>query len=288
MRICAITGFLLLLWPPCLQAEPEVQVSTDMLIEKAADLYSEMNYEKTIKVLDRVLGMKGNTRAQLVRAYHIQGMCLASLGRNDDAKKSFAKLLALEPSFRLGNEIAPRIRTPFNQLVVNDRPRLSVRLLPPPVAVKGDPLLFTIHVDEDTTGLVRSSKIWVRPAGEGSYSSVNTKLRGVGEVRILVPATTWESKESVGVVGWYAEVMGKNEGKLRTFGDALHPMALEISEEKIETLLERAEEVAWYKRWWVWALVGGVVTTAGVVTAVVLTKPWDSSDYHDVWVYPPQ
>ncbi len=56
-------------------------------------------------------------------------------------------------------------------------------------------------------------------------------------------------------LSWYALAEGEHFSQLRQFGDIRHPARLEI--------IDRAEqEVAtsrpWYKRWWVWTIVGGL------------------------------
>jgi hypothetical protein len=254
--------------------------STRTLIVKAEGLYGELQFEGALRTLAQALANRGNTRPQLVQVHLLRGICLGSIGRYGEARRSFAKLLALDPSFRMDRDIAPRIRAPFEHLLRHKPPRLDVHLLPPHWATSGEPVVFTAHVEADTLGMTRSVQVWFRHGDMGAYSSVRSELRGEGERRIQIPNALWEVRQGQRVISWYAVVQGENESQLKRFGDELHPLALEISERADST--GRAEVIvgsAWYRRWWVWAIVG--VVAAGTATAVVLATATEADSPHD-------
>jgi tetratricopeptide (TPR) repeat protein len=242
---------------------------TDKLINQASALYGDLDFEKALGVLQKAFMEQGNTRAQLIRVYHLSGLCLGSLGRYADAEDSFSRLLTLDPGFRLGADVSPRIRKPFNQLVQKKMPRLGIRLVPPGHAQLGQSLTFAAEVVADPVGMIEGVRVFFRRGDAGKFSSVHSALAGEGEQVISVPAAAWEGHGKGDKLHWYAVVEGAKQSRLQEFGDAAHPSALEVSEKPPEGIAA-AGETAWYERWWVWAIVGGVVAGA-TATAVVLT-----------------
>lgn len=242
---------------------------TDKLINQASALYGDLDFEKALGVLQNAFLEQGNTRAQLIRIYHLSGLCLGSLGRYADAEDSFGRLLALDPGFRLGADVAPRIRKPFNQLVEKKMPRLSVRLVSPARAQLGQSLTFVAEVVADPVGMVEGVRVFFRRGDAGKFSSVHSSLTGEGEQLVTVPSTAWEGLGKGNQISWYAVVEGAKRSRLQEFSDAAHPSTLEVVETPPEEIAA-AGETAWYERWWVWAIIGGVVAGA-TATAVVLT-----------------
>jgi tetratricopeptide (TPR) repeat protein len=241
---------------------------TDKLIKQASAFYGDLDFEKALGELQKAFLVPGNTRAQLVRMYHLSGLCLSSLGRYQAAEDSFSRLLVLDPSFRLGADVSPRVRKPFNQLVKKNMPRLNVRLIPPAYAQLGQPLTFGAEVVADPVGMITGVHLFFRRGPSGKFSSVHSPLKGKGEQPLAVPATAWEGGGKGEKIFWYAVVEGANQSRLQEFGDAAHPSALEVSEKSPEEIAA-VGETAWYERWWVWAIIGGVVAGA-TTTAVVL------------------
>lgn len=254
---------------------------TDPLLTKAAEKYAELDFEEALKLLERAKQVKHNTRAQLVRILHLSGLCQGSLQRYDEARLSFAHLLALDPTFRLGADVSPRVRAPFDELVKQNPRRLKVRSLPPPNAVKAEPLVLTFQVDSDQQKMARVIRVWFRRGGKGKYSSIHTPVKGEGEHRTSIPAPAWEVQGVAGPVSWFALVEGEHGAQLQNFGNSLHPYVLEVAERG--GAVAGAGESAWYQKWWVWTIVGGVAIAA-TTTAVVLTSSQTPSGPFDFTV----
>jgi len=242
--------------------------NTDKLINQASAFYGDLDFEKALGELQKAFEEPGNTRAQLIRMYHLSGLCLSSLGRYKAAEDSFSRLLVLDPSFRLGTDVSPRIRKPFSQLVEKKMPRLSVRLVPPAYAQLSQPLTFAAEIAADPVGMIEGVRVFFRRGDAGKYSSVHSPLSGEGEQLVTVPSAVWEGHGKGNKIHWYAVAEGARQSRQQEFGDAAHPSALEVSEKSPEEIAA-AGETAWYEHWWVWAIVGGVVAGA-TATAVVL------------------
>ena len=255
---------------------------TDKLIDQASAFYGDLDFEKALVALQKAFQVPGNSRAQLIRMYHLSGLCLSSLGRYKAAEDSFSRLLVLDPSARLGADVSPRIRKPFNQLVQKNMPRLNVRLVPPAYAQLGRPLTFGAEVVADPVDMITGVHIFFRRGAGGKFSSVRSLLKGKGEQPLNVPATAWEGDGKGEKIFWYAVVEGASQSRLQEFGDAAHPSALEISEKSPEEIAA-AGETAWYEHWWVWAIIGGVAAGA-TATAVVLATDQTPSGPFDFTV----
>jgi tetratricopeptide (TPR) repeat protein len=243
---------------------------TDALIEQASAQYADLNFEAALKLLNKALKAKGNSRVQLVRIHHLTGLCLGAIGNYDIAKQAFARLLTLDPTFRLGADVSPRVRKPFDDLVKRKPQRLEVRPMPPPHAQLGKPLVLTFQVVADPVKMANSVQVWHRRGKQGKYSSIRSKVAGKGEYQITIPPVAWEAGKGMdgGDLSWFAVVEGEQRSQLQNFGDAMHPVSLEVIDQATAEKLAAAEK-RWYERWWVWALIGGVVV-AGTTTAVVL------------------
>jgi hypothetical protein len=246
---------------------------TDALIGKATRAYAGLEYERAVKTLYQALKLPGNSRSQLVRIYQLWGLSLASLKKGEAAKQVFARLLALEPSFRLGENIAPHIRKPFEELLRKNPRPVEVDIARPRSARGGMPLTLPVQVVSDQVGMVHSIRVFFKRANL-KWSSVRARLRGEGKHRINIPAISWERGQGwTGPVSWYAIVEDEYKSRLKIFGDPENPFTIQVTTGDAPPVAAGADDDAWYEQWWVWVLIGGAV--AGATTATVLLTAGD-------------
>ncbi|HUU01372.1 MAG TPA: hypothetical protein VM425_08045 [Myxococcota bacterium] len=237
-------------------------------IKAATSAYAELDFEKALSLIQQAKQEEGNSRDQLLRIYHIDGLCQGALGHYDLALSAFLKLLALNPAFRLSADVSPRVRKPFEDLLKQDLPRLEVRSIPPAGAWKGEPVGLTFEVVADPAKMMRSIRIWYKTGKQQKYKSIRAPLKDKGRHMVNLSAPSFTGTK--GTLSWYALAEGEHFSELRQFGDVLHPAKLDI--------IDRAEqEVAtsrpWYKRWWVWTIVGGLAVAGATTAAVLATRP---------------
>jgi hypothetical protein len=235
----------------------------------AGEAYSNLEFEKALSLIDAALGQKGNERERLIKIYHLQGLCLATLGKFSEAKEAFRKLLALDPSFRLGTDVAPKVRAPFDDAVAEVVKRLEVRLVPPATVKEGERFEIVLSSVSDPAGMIRALVLALRREG-GKYSTLRVEPPFSAGRKIEVAPALWASGR--GAVQWYGWVEGENGTVLQRLADEGHPMDIVvITKEQGALVASRGEKVTpWYKKWWVWAIVGGVAAggaTAGVLAA---------------------
>jgi hypothetical protein len=251
--------------------------ASDNLIEQASVRYADLDFEASLRLLEKAFKEPGNTRFQLVRIYHLQGLCHASVGQMEAARETFVRLLSLDSSFRLGAEVSPKIRAPFDALMKTNAPRLDIQIIPPPFVEKGKPVVFTARVASDPARLAKTARIWFKRANEDKFSSVKNPLGGPSEYPITIPQPIWETKTGKGAFLWYGTIENEYEGHLVDFGEENRAISLNVMDAAPKGGLAAAE-TPWYGKWWVWAIVGGVVA-AGTTTAVVLANNKQSGPF---------
>jgi tetratricopeptide (TPR) repeat protein len=251
--------------------------TTNQLIRQASSLYNQLEFEEAVRLLNNAYKQPGNSSSQLVQIHNLLGLCFSSLSKYKKAKKSFARLLALEPNFRLSPKVSPRVRIPFDELVENSPSPFNVKLSSPDQLESGSPMIITLHLISNPVSIAKKVYIWHRRANQEKYSSAHTRLKQAGEYQITIPATLWESQgqESEPVL-WYVSVENEFHGQLFNFGKASRPLVLDVvSPQKQIIAEESASKDSWYKKWWVWTIIGGVIAGA-TTSAILLTTDKDS------------
>jgi hypothetical protein len=86
------------------------QASAQDAISKARDLYAAAEYEEALTLLD-AMSAEGLADRQAVNLY--KTLCLIAVGRRDDADKTIEVMIALDPKYRPGDDISPKMRSVF-------------------------------------------------------------------------------------------------------------------------------------------------------------------------------
>jgi hypothetical protein len=271
--ILSICALLLMAGSDSLAAEDH----TGTLIQQASVLYSEAEFEEALKLLEQAVRIPGNSREQLIRIYHIRGLCQGSLGQYEATREAFARLLALSPGFQLSVDVAPRIRKHFDELSTQKPQHLALSLVPPIHAEPGKPLIISVEVVSDQMRMARALRVWHRRGDQGEYSSIHSPLHGPGKVQVSIPSVAWEGKVTSGPVSWYAVVEDANQGRLQSFGSSIHPLLVQVkvpskpvSQPPPEIAKVQDPATPWYRRWWVWALIGGAVVSSGTIAWLLI------------------
>ena len=81
-------------------------------VSKARDLYAAAEYENALALLD-TLAVEGAGDRQTVNLYRT--LCLMAVGRRDDADKTIEVMIALDPQYRPGDDVSPKMRGLFSE-----------------------------------------------------------------------------------------------------------------------------------------------------------------------------
>ncbi len=258
-------------------------------IGQAESAFAGLDFEGALTHLEAAEQRPGNSRARLVRIFSLRGLCLISLGREQQAGRAFGAALSIDPGFRLDPDLSPVYQEPFDKLLTSGVKPLSVDVSLPDRVVFGDPVPVKVKLLSDPFGLSGKLVFRHRRAGAKKFSTVRLRLALGKPVSFYLPPGTWVVKGTA-PLEWYAKLIDRHGGMLLEEGTADHPLRVPVeAKKKIE--LSNAGPIgtaappiepspAWYKRWWVWAIIGGAAVAAGgTAAAIYLTR--DSPNQRD-------
>jgi hypothetical protein len=269
-----------------------VQAGGDL--DRAVELTLEMKYPEALKLANKTLKSSSSGPGELAKAYEIQGMCLASLGKTKAAVQSFRRLLAIDPGFRFGENISPKIAEPFDQALGESKNQKKISLAHSALAeeVARDKLVLKVTLEANPLSMVR--KIRMRYRADGGKKKVKTRrIKKPGAV-----AMKFSKKLKAKEISYWFEAQNRHGGVLARAGTEKEPFTVKIKPPKppvvavspvVKKKLEPEPPVplppvmppekpepqeddsgAWYEQWWLWTGVGVLVT--GAVVAAVLAS----------------
>jgi hypothetical protein len=255
-------------------------------LQEAARLLDIMEYKKALKAADRVLKSPASGPHELVAAYRIKGLSLSALGKANRSLAAFRKLLAIDPTFRLSDDLSPKMAAPFYQAVAMLRTQKPLVLehqpLPPPEALAGSTL--KISLKSDPLRMVKKVELRFSTNLDDKERKMVARIKKPRTVAMKLPAGL-----TAGEIRYYFKATNRYGGTLAYVGTKQKPFVLAVEEVEppprvvlapvpppepappaVESLSRKEEEPAapWYKTWWFWTAAG--VATAMVVGGVIL------------------
>jgi len=254
--------------PLVLRASPQARPPPPAAGEKGAvDLlgagkgaYRDLDYERGVELLrgsleGEALPLESRREAQL-----LLGLCLASLGLDLEARQAFQDLLELDPGFRLDEKLhSPKILAVFDlakkeraeHLRIRDRdpPGLEVPEIVQPLPYKKEIRVTARATDEQG---VAGVQIFFRRRGENTYTFLPMTEQGPGVYAAVIPSYMADQE----CLEYYVLVMDR-AGNATLKGNAALPLVLRIE--------PGAEFKPWYKKWWVWAIIGAAAGTGAAL-----------------------
>lgn len=247
-------------------------------IGQAESDFANLDFEGALTKLADAELTPGNSREELVRIFSLRGLCLISLGREQEAGRALGAALSIDPGFRLDPDLSPRYQEPFGKLLDSGVAPLSVDVSLPDRVVFGNPVPVKVKLSADPAGLSGKLVFRHRRAGVKKYSTIRIRLTLDKPISFYLPPGTW-AVEGTSPLEWYAELLDRHGGKLLRRGADDHPLRVPVeARKKIELstagpigtpapVVESAP--AWYRRWWVWAIIGGAAVAAGGTAAAI-------------------
>lgn len=258
---------------------------TEPTLERAESAFAALDYVQAIEIADAVLARGRNGPDAVRRAYALLGQANAVTGQDQQAKRSFRMLLALQPDFRLPPTTSPKVRKPLTEVLADwaGRPGLSVGHRTPQAAPHDQPLRLQVLVVEDPLTMVAAAAVsWKLPGGS-SWST----LRAEGRKRdytLLVPLPVEGARP--GTLSYYVELLDENNNVLLRKGDPGSPLEVRLTGAAAPGPAAPGPSppasTPWYKRWWVWTIAGVLVAGATTAAVVVTTRP-DSTQIELGW-----
>jgi len=249
-------------------------------LQEAARLLDNMEYKKALKAADRVLMSPKSGPHELMAAYRIKGLSLSALGKANRALVAFRKLLELDPSFRLSEDLSPKLAAPFYQAVAMLRSQKGLELEHHPPKPEGvlAGLALKVTLKSDPQRMVKSIQLRFRTDMDEKERKMTARIRKPGTVAMKLPAGFL-----AGEIRYYFKATSKYGATLAYVGTKQKPFVLAAEKVEaparlvlapvappepkplVEPVSPKEPELAppWYQTWWFW-------TAAGVATAMIV------------------
>ena len=259
-----VAASLLLLTPARARADVESE-----RVRAGVAAFQHLEYERAAKLLEPALA-ESLTREEKIVAYRTLGFCYVVLDRPVAARKSFARLLTIDPASDLDSRVSPRVRAVFEEaradVAQQGRSDPSLHRLPelkptvdPAAPRTGDALTLTlVHPG----GLARRAELFYRTRGMAAFSRIVAPVDDAGRATPVVPGPAVAAP----ALQYYAVVLDDAGTAIARAGNLTAPLELAV----------RVRPVALYKRRWFWGVIGGVagvLVVGAVTTAAVLSTP---------------
>jgi len=278
-------------------------------LDRAVEFTLQMKYPEALKLANQALKSSSSGPVELAKAYEIQGTCLASLGKTKAAVQSFRRLLAIDPGFRFGENISPKIAEPFDQALKESKDQNKISLehtaLAKEVTLKE--LELKVFIGADPLKMAKRIRMRYRADG-GKPKRMTRRIKGSDAV-----VMKFSKKLKAKKIRYWFEAINRHGGILARAGSETEPFVVKIQPPKppvvavspvVKKKLEPEPPVppppvlppqekpigddepgAWYEQWWLWTGVG-VLVTGAVVAAVLaadLNEPSGQPNY-DVYL----
>lgn len=246
-------ALLLLAAPP--RFAPAVTPETP-LEEARRLLDEELDFTGASVRLEALLARRTSSRTTRIAALDLLAICQVALGRPDEAERTYLELLELAPDFDVVATRGPKVRGPFlaaRRAFERRRPELY----PPSVAQVGDQIWLIGHI-RDPEGLLGEILLHAR-FDDGSPTTTAMQRRdGTYEMALALPRTARR-------FAWSIEARARADWRIAV----TEKRALSILPPAPPAPFVEPPATAWYERWWVWTIVGGVAVAGASGAAVV-------------------
>jgi len=206
----------------------------------------------------------------LIRIYAQLGIAHAYQKHEAKALKVFDLLLALSPGHLLSYHLSPKVTFIYEQarIAAKKRQAPALHVTWPRGLKTTTPVPVDISVVADPKSFLTRAAIHVRRKGDSNFRRVDVALPKVGKYRrVRLPALSSDKPE---ILQLFVTALDSKGNEVLRWSDAQRPR---------EIALDYRKPARWYRKWWVWAIAGGVVA-AGTGTTVYLIgrEPPDTID----------
>lgn len=226
---------------------------------------AEFRVEDALSALERAKAAGPLAYADHVALWEQLGIAHGYLDHEAEARAAFAEVLALDPGHALAYTLSPKATAPFEaaRAAARDAAPAEVDLRWPDALTTSDHVPIDVEVVADPRAHLATATVHVA-GGSGGERTFPIVLPAAGaRTRITLPAVGKRTPTRLGVWLVAADRAG-NETLL--WASAEHPRPIPLAVR---------EELPWTRKWWVWAIVGGVVAagTGGIVYALEQSPP---------------
>jgi len=237
-------------------------------LAEAEKRYADQEYRAAIEACHAVLSDQVATRDQRARAYEYLGLSWLILGKRARAREAFEDLLAIDPQYTLSDPSrSPKLRQFFDEVRASFVPgyqrgsgEAELEHAAPSGAVAGRPIEVAALV---TRGAPLVAEVTLHARRQGLLQFTVETLRAEGGRYTLSFAPPRETADYL--LEYYLEARDAKGRVIARVASPERPIALPVRG------VPAPAATPWFKRWYVWAAVGGVVAAAAIGATVAAT-----------------
>ncbi|WP_394850045.1 hypothetical protein LZC95_21620 [Pendulispora brunnea] len=190
-------------------------------LAEAEKLVANVDFEAAIPVLERISKRNGLTHEQLIRTYRNLATAHAVVGHANVARDIFVKLIAIDPDFKIDQNMSPRVKAPYFEA----RGSWSAQSIKPGIEATAQ-----VHRSSDTRVTVTlrdpmrmASKVVVGYHWEGSDPFTVKTSGATATTTLVVPPP----KDKSTYLEIYAQGLDANDSVLFESGSPAKPIVIE-------------------------------------------------------------
>jgi len=236
-------------------------------LEKAEQLYANLDYDAANKLAASVVKQRGLTHDQLVRGYRILAISHAVLDREEPARDAFVMLLTYDSEYQADPNLGPRVTTPFFEargFWRGQSTKPGVDVVATAKAHEASSLKVTIR---DPSHIVKRAQAAYRwgPTGDFTVKPVAT-----GEAATLdVP----EPPANASRLDYYVQAFDDKDNAVLETGNATQPKTVTVEAGPAAATPPADKKKSVFSSPVFWVVTTGVVVVGGGLAAFLLTRP---------------
>lgn len=245
-------------------------------IQKAITYYENLDFKEAKETFLKALLEEKNQPEDLKTIYLYLGILYGIENNKEKAELYFKLLLAVDPEAQLPPAQPPKIKIPFQKAKEfwNDQ-KIELEHTPPEKLNAQLPGVLVFKIKNDKLEMIHGIRVIIKKRGEEIEEKLS--VEGKEEFKIPIPATLLNE---AGILEYYVELIGEYNSIVKRFGKE-QPFVLEIlppikPKKEIIIVEKPIPSTPWYKKWWLWSLIGGSVI--GITLSIVLPLTLPSNE----------
>lgn len=246
----------------CSLARAEIE---SPLVKKGLAAHADLDYGRAVELLEQAR-KESLTREEKIATYGTLGVAYVALGRLDEARASFERLLRVDPSHQPDRSVAPKVRAVFEEAKAQAAtsgkalggalPQVTPELAPATVK-EGEAVTVRVAYPG---GVAQKMALYHRTAGQRAYSRLT--VEGVaGRFQATIPGLAVRPPG----LEYHLALLDEAGAAVAAAGTLGQPSQLQVEARKQPV----------YKKGWFWGVLGGVAAAGALAAtlAVVLPRP---------------
>ncbi len=245
-------------------------------VARAERLYQQARYEDALAAL----GTSCNDAPNAVECERVRAFTYVALGQDSEARAAFGRMLELDSSATIGDDVSPKLRAAFDAAKSAKTALEDVAIEPVVLVSEREPWDLTIKTPAEAP--ILSVAAYIAPAGSDAFQPVTLYKKGGGWAGTFRPPSG-----GLGTARYFLELTLES-GATVSAGSSARPQQVEVTLAGAAPDSEGPTQGGghsggfWNKvrslpPWALWSIAGGVAAVAigGVATAVILSQRKD-------------